>query len=151
MTFNELVGEICNRTGEKPSQVKHLVRAWIRDGLLPKPKIVPVPGRRGTRGAYSRETLIAYLVIKTLRPRGKGITCSVKEYKKATTPMLYIKKRELCLRLNTKTLGGIMPMLWGGDRGNECSIDPELKDLYEIATGHVTAVWEEVALTVNGG
>lgn len=74
VTIDELAEEICSRTGEKPSQVKHLVRAWIRDGLLPKPKIVPVPGRRGTRGDYGDAVLMGYFIIKGLRPRGKPVS-----------------------------------------------------------------------------
>ncbi len=67
---------IAERTGEQPDRVGYMVRSWIRDGLLPRPKIVPIPGSRGTRGDYSEAVLIGYLAVKLLRPRGKPITIS---------------------------------------------------------------------------
>lgn len=74
VTFGELVAAIAAKTGEQPRQIEHLVRAWIRDGLLPGPKIVPVPGKRGTRGDYGDDIFIGYFVIKGLRPKGKPIS-----------------------------------------------------------------------------
>ena len=67
---------IAERTGEQPERVGYIVRTWIRDGLLPRPKIVPVPGSRGTRGDYSEAVLIGYLAVKLLRPRGKPLSIS---------------------------------------------------------------------------
>lgn len=74
VTFEELVAAIAEKTGEHPKQVEHLVRAWIRDGLLPKPKIVPIPGKRGTRGDYGEAAIIGYLAVKALRPKGKPLS-----------------------------------------------------------------------------
>jgi len=65
---------IAERTGEQPDRVGYMVRSWIRDGLLPRPKIVPIPGSRGTRGDYSEAVLIGYLAVKLLHPRGKPLT-----------------------------------------------------------------------------
>lgn len=77
VTLNELVTAIAETTGEQPRQVEHLVRAWIRDGLLPRPKIVPVPGKRGTRGDYGDACKVGYLVVKALRPKGKPVAVRV--------------------------------------------------------------------------
>lgn len=74
VTFDELVNLISDRTGENPRSVGHLIRAWIRDGLLPKPDIVPVPGRRGTRGDYGQEFVIGFFAIRKLRPKGKPLS-----------------------------------------------------------------------------
>jgi len=68
---------IAERTGEQPDRVGYMVRSWIRDGLLPRPKIVPIPGSRGTRGDYSEAVLIGYLAVKLLRPKGKPLTIRV--------------------------------------------------------------------------
>lgn len=73
VTLDELCGVLADKTGHPPRAVEHLVRAWIRDGLLPRPKVVPIPGHRGTRGDYTDAHVIGFLAVKRLRPRGKPV------------------------------------------------------------------------------
>lgn len=76
MTLSELVNSLVTKTGDSDSVVRFRIQNWVRDGLLPHPRIVPAHGtdNRGTRGEYGDEHRIGYHVVEALRHQGKPVT-----------------------------------------------------------------------------
>lgn len=76
MTLSDLINRLISETGDSDTVVRFRIQNWVRDGLLPHPRIVPAYGKdnRGTRGEYGEEHWIGYRVVESLRCHGKPIT-----------------------------------------------------------------------------
>ena len=76
MTLSDLINRLISETGDSDTVVRFRIQNWVRDGLLPHPRIVPAYGKdnRGTRGEYGEAHWIGFHVVESLRRHGKPIT-----------------------------------------------------------------------------
>lgn len=77
ITLSELINRLVMETNEPESAVRFRIQNWVRDRLLPRPRIVAAHGNknRGTRGEYGDDHIIGYHVVKALRrPDGKPLS-----------------------------------------------------------------------------